>query len=155
MPVVSNSSPLIALVAINRLTLFHDLFESMLIPPSVAQEVRRSIPTLPPWICEQKVTAPLPLIVQRSSLGSGEREAIALALELRAETIVLDDLPARRVAQIAGMNVIGTIGILLAAKRRGIISNVRSELDNLIRVSFFLSPKLYAEVLAFAGEAIP
>jgi predicted nucleic acid-binding protein len=152
-PVVSNSSPLIALQAIDRLPLFQHLFESILIPTSVKQEIRRSISVLPPWIREQEIKSPLPAIVLRNSLGNGEQEAIALALEMRTETIVLDDLPARRTAHAAGLNVIGTIGILLAAKRRGFIGNVRSELDNLIQASFFISPDLYAEVLAVAGEA--
>lgn len=62
----------------------------------------------------QLVTLPLPEIVLRPSLGSGEREAIALALGLRVGTIVLDDLAALRVAHQAGLNVIGTVGIRTA-----------------------------------------
>lgn len=100
----------------------------------------------------QLVTLPLPEIVLRPSLGSGEREAIALALGLRVGTIVLDDLAARRVAHQAGLNVIGTVGILLGAKRRGFIKNVRAELDKLLQNSFFLSPELYALVVEAAGE---
>ena len=125
MPVVSNSSPLIALAAIERLDLLPALFKSVVIPPAVAQEITRA---------------------------DGEREAIALAMELRADLVILDDLPARRVAKAAGLNVIGAVGVLLGAKRVGLIDRLRPELDNLLKHSFFLSPQLYDEVLHAAGE---
>jgi predicted nucleic acid-binding protein len=88
----------------------------------------------------------------RGSLGDGEREAIALALELCADAIVLDDLPARRVAHAIGLNVIGTAGLLLTAKRRGLIAHIRPELDKLLAASFFLSPQLYDDLLRAASE---
>lgn len=62
-------------------------------------------------------------------LGDGEREAIALAMEVGAAAIILDDRAARRVAEAAGLNVIGTLGLLLEAKRKGIVTRVRPELD--------------------------
>ena len=110
MPAVSNSSPLIALAAIGRLSLLPALFQSVLIPPAVAHETRRSIPVAPEWLQVQTLAGPLPATVLRRSLGVSEQEAIALAMELHAEAIVLDDLPARRVAQASGLNVIDTVG---------------------------------------------
>lgn len=95
---------------------------------------------------------PFPTIVLRSSLGDGEREAIALAIEQRADPLIIDDLPARRLASGVGINVIGTAGVLLAAKRRGFISIIRPELDSLLRNSFFLSSQLYKALLDAAGE---
>jgi predicted nucleic acid-binding protein len=56
------------------------------------------------------------------------------------------------VAQAAGLSVIGTLGVLLAAKRAGLIDHRRPELDNLVRTSFFLGPQLYARLLREAGE---
>jgi predicted nucleic acid-binding protein len=85
-------------------------------------------------------------------LGAGEWEALALAIELKADWIILDDLPARRSAQAAGLNVIGTLGTLVTAKRTGLLKLIRPELDALLRTSFFLSPRLYDEVLQAAGE---
>ena len=70
----------------------------------------------------------LPRVVMRRTLADGEREAIALAIELRADLIILDDLPARRVAKEAGLNVIGAVGVLLGAKRVGLIDRLRPEL---------------------------
>ena len=91
-------------------------------------------------------------MVLRRALADGEREAIALAVEMRADAIVLDDLPARRVAQAAGLNVVGTLGVLLWAKRMGLVERVRPDLDALVRTSFFLTPQLYDELLRAAGE---
>jgi hypothetical protein len=151
-PAVSNASPLIALAAIKRLDFVRALFETVLIPPAVAHEIRRSIPVVPPWLQVQTLRDPLPLIVLRRTLGVGEREAVALALEVHADPIILDDLPARRVAQLAGLNVVGTVGMLLGAKHIGLIGRIRPELDNLVKTSFFLSPQLYEELLVAAGE---
>jgi predicted nucleic acid-binding protein len=151
-PTVSNSSPLIALAAIERLNLLPALFESVLIPPAVSREIHRSIPAPPAWLRTQILGAALPEIVQRRTLGDGEREAIALAVELNADRIILDDLPGRRVAQAAGLSVIGTVGVLLGAKRSGLVERIRPELDNLLRNSFFLSQELYDELIDAAGE---
>jgi predicted nucleic acid-binding protein len=150
--VVSNSSPLIALAGIQRLDLLSAIFESVLIPPAVAREISPSIPVLPTWLRTQapSVLPRAPLLHRR--LGAGEREALALAIELGADWIILDDLPARRSAEAAGLNVIGTLGTLLAAKRADLLTSVRPELDALVRTSFFLSPQLYDQLLQAAGE---
>jgi predicted nucleic acid-binding protein len=106
--VVSNSSPLIALARIQRLDLLPIIFESVLIPPAVAREIAPSIPILPISLRMQapKVMPPASLLCRR--LGDGEWEALALAIELQADWIILDDLPARRSAEATGLNVIGT-----------------------------------------------
>ena len=152
MPVASDSSPLIALSSIKRLTLLSSLFESVVIPEAVAREIARSIPTRPAWLQIRTLGSPLPAVVLRSSLGDGEQEAIALAIEQRADPLILDDLPARRLASVIGIKVIGTAGVLLAAKRRGFISQIRPELDSLLSNSFFLSSQLYKELLEAADE---
>ena len=143
MIVVSNSSPLIALSRIQRLDLLRAVFESMLIPPAVVREIAPSIPVLPTWLRVQAPKVPPPGSVVRRRLGDGEWEALALAIELKADWIVLDDLPARRAADATGLNVIGTLGTLITAKRAGLLKSIRPELDALVRTSFFLSPQLY------------
>ena len=153
MPVVSNSSPLIALAAIGRLDLAASLFHSVSIPPAVAAEIAPSIPNRPTWLQLRPLTGPLPSSVVRPALGHGEREAIALALELRPGHIVVDDLPARRLARALGLRVVGTLGILLVAKHRGLIDRVRPSLDDLVKNSFFVGPDLYEELLQLADES--
>jgi len=150
--VVSNSSPLIALKAIERISLLPNLFESILIPTAIVLETSRSIPVKPAWLRIEAPARPLPKSVLRTTLGPGEREAIALALERRADLMILDELPARKIARTTGVNVVGTVGILLASKRRGFISLLRPELDKLLQNSFFLSPQLYRQLLQVAGE---
>jgi len=150
--VVSNSSPLIALARIQRLDLLPAIFESVLIPPAVAREIAPSIPVLPTWLRIQAPNVLPPASLLRRRLGAGEREALALAVELKADWIILDDLPARRSAEAAGLNVIGTLGTLVTAKRAGLLKSIRPELDALLRTSFFLSPQLYDELLRAAEE---
>jgi predicted nucleic acid-binding protein len=150
--VVSNSSPLIALARIQRLDLVPAILQSVLIPPAVVREISPSIPILPAWVSVQAPTEPVSVITSRGRLGEGEWEAIALAVEVKASAIVIDDRPARRLAEAAGLNVIGTLVLLLEAKRAGHIGTIRAELDKLLETSFFLSPHLYDELLRMAGE---
>ena len=152
MAVVSNSSPLIAFAAIEQLNLFPALFESVLIPQAVALEIAPSIPTLPIWLRVENLRMPVPAAVLRRSLGDGEREALALAVEIQAERILLDDRPARRVALELGLLVTGTAGVLLAAKRHALIPRIRPHLDALMEKSFFIRSDLYDELLRVAGE---
>lgn len=93
---------------------------------------------------------PLPEAVLRRSFGDGEREALALAVEIQAKRILFDDRPARRVALELKLLVTGTAGILLVAKRHRLIPLVRPYLDALKEKSFFIGSDLYDEVLRLA-----
>ena len=92
------------------------------------------------------------MLTSRGRLGDGEWEAIALAIEVGADAILIDDRPARRLAEGVGLNLIGTLGLLLEAKRAGHARTVRAELDKLLETSFFLSQQLYDQLLRMAGE---
>lgn len=152
MSVVSNSSPLIALARIERIDLVPALLRSILIPPAVAREIAPSIPVLPPWASVKAPESLPPTLAFPGRLGDGEREAIALAVEVGADATILDDSPARRAAEATGLSVIGTIGLLLEAKREGLLATVRPELDKLLETSFFLSRQPYDRLLEVAGE---
>jgi len=89
--VVSNSSPLIALARIQRLDFLPAIFESVLIPPPVAREIGPSIPALPTWLRIQAPSVLPPPSLLRRRLGDGEHEALALAIELRADWVILDE----------------------------------------------------------------
>ena len=118
MPVVSNSSPLIVLVRIDRLGLVPAILESVLIPPAVAREIRRSIPVLPHWLEVRPSARPPSVLTSRGRLGDGEWDAIALAIDVGAGAILIDDRPARRLAEAAGLNVIGTLGACCKPSRQ-------------------------------------
>lgn len=91
---------------------------------------------------------PLPEAVLRRSLGEGEREALALAVEIQAKRILLDDRPARRVALDLNLLVTGTAGVLLVAKRHQLVPRIRPYLDALIEESFFIGSDLYDRLAA-------
>jgi predicted nucleic acid-binding protein len=149
---VSNSSPLIALSAIGRLELLPALFESVLIPPAVAVEIGPLVSTSSRWLRVRPLERLRPAAVVRRTLGPGETEALALALEVRPDRLILDDLPARRLAEALGLPIIGTLGIVLAAKRRGLIASIRPLLDDLVSQSFFITAELIQELLESADE---
>ena len=81
-----------------------------------------------------------------------EREVISLGLELRAERLILDEQSARRLATSLRLRVIGTVGLLLAAKDRGFLDKIRPELDRLLEVRFFMDQELYDRAIGQAGE---
>jgi hypothetical protein len=148
--VVADTSPLIALQQIGRLDLLRALFGSVLIPSAVAAEALSV--DRPEWLIERPLTKPLPLDVTSADLEPGESEAIALALELSADRVLIDEMPARKVAERLGLPLVGTLGILLLAKRSGVIEAVREPVDALRRTGFHMSTRLYEYLLREAGE---
>ncbi|NUQ62763.1 MAG: DUF3368 domain-containing protein [Pirellulales bacterium] len=150
-PVVSNASPLIALEQIGQLPILKGLFGTVAIPPAVAREIAPTV-SPPEWIQQQQLTQPIGPLILGTSLGAGESEAIALGLEIQSRFVVLDDRAARRLAQALGLSVIGTLGVLLAAKRRNLLPAVRPCLDGLLNHDFRIAPSLHAQVLHDAGE---
>ena len=149
--VVADASPLIAFQQIGQLPLLQALFTTLLIPPAVTKEIAPGVPSQP-WIIERSLTQPIAPLVQGARLGAGETEAISLALELHADHLLVDDKAARRLAEGLGLNVIGTLGVLLAAKRKGLISAVRPQVEALLANNFRISPQLVARALAAVGE---
>jgi|SRR5688572_12935641 len=149
--VVSNSSPLIALERIGQLELLRGVFEKVTVPPAVVSEVWPA--TQPPdWFDVVQLTAPASALVLSSTLGAGEREAIALAVEIQPNFILLDDRAARRAAEALGIPVLGLLGVLLAAKRRGLLSAIRPFIESLTAAGFRVAPELAERVLRDAGE---
>jgi len=151
--VIADASPLIALDQIGQISLIKQLFGQILIPSAVAREVSPSLPTLPAWIMTRVLTQPMTSEILWASLGAGERETLALGLEVGAGLVILDERPARKLALVLGLPVVGTAGILLAAKRASLIAEVRPLLDTLIEKGFRVSAALRDRVLADAAEA--
>jgi predicted nucleic acid-binding protein len=80
---------------------------------------------------------------------------VALAVERTARVLIIDDRAARRLAQSLGVPIIGTLGVLLVAKRRGLLTAIQQCLDDLDAFHFHASPALREQVLSDAGEAGP
>ena len=84
-------------------------------------------------------------------LDEGEAEAITLAKE-RNLPILLDERKGRRIAKSLGVRVEGSLGLLVRAKRRGLVSSVRELIKRMLLRGYYLSRELIEEVLRMAGE---
>lgn len=155
-PFVADAGPPIALAQIDRLDLLYRLFSEIVVPPAVVREVAPTLPHLPPWIVERPLSLPLDRAIVWAAPDPGESEATSLALERAAPGVVLDDRRARRLAHSPGLHVVGTLDVLLLAKRRGPIPvpAVRSEIEALDAVRFRFGRDVAQSVLADAGEDV-
>jgi predicted nucleic acid-binding protein len=149
-PTVTNTSCLIALERIGRLHLLEQLYGPLVVPVAVAREW--GVSPLLPWIQAQAVQNVSLVQALCNQLGPGESEAIALALELSAVQVILDEKKARQMAQQFGLPVSGTLALVLHAKERGLIPTVRTVLDDLLATGFRISDALFQETLRQAGE---
>lgn len=146
---ICNSSPLIALDAIGQLELLHNLYGSIAVPNAVATEW--GLP-LPAWIAVATVINTTLVGTLGIQIGPGEAEAIALALEVPTQRIILDDKKARNIAKHLGLPLTGTVAVIVQAKSAGLVSNVRDVLDALAQSGFRISQTLYDTALQNAGE---
>ena len=153
MKIVSNSSPLIALAKIGKLNILRD---DIVIPKAVFDEITKPekeyVKELYEWgkdkiieVKNRKAVEYLELMID-----GGEAETIVLAEELNADAVLIDDLKARKIATLRGPNIIGTIGVLLNAKERGFISEVKPLLEELIKKKIRISKELYGHALELA-----
>lgn len=158
MTVVVNSGPLISLARIGRLDLLPALFEEIIAPGAVYREVTRA-EDLPGaraiaeagWLNVVEVSDQA--MVDRLSfwLDAGESEVLALAQKLDA-TAAIDERRGRNIAASLGIPQTGTVGILLTAKRAGLIPSITPLLDQLSASGVRLSVRLYEEARRLAEE---
>lgn len=161
MIVVSNTSPITNLAAVGQLNLLQQLYSNIIIPQAVYQELTSGGDTIPGaievqtfnWIQVQQVTNQTLVESLLNQLHQGESEAIALAIELQADWLLIDEELGRKVAADNGIKFTGILGVLIEAKQIGLIPSVKSVLDNLIsQAEFWVTPSLYNRVLQMAGE---
>ncbi|MGD1699341.1 DUF3368 domain-containing protein [Dapis sp. BLCC M229] len=162
MIVVSDTSPITNLSAVGALELLHQLYDRVIIPQAVYDEMASlgyqvpgtvEVQTLD-WIENRKVENRQGVEELRVDLDIGEAEAIILALELDADLLLVDERRGRRVALELGVKKIsGLLAVLQEAKRKGLILEIKPILDRLISENNFrISVSLYNRVLQFAGE---
>jgi len=158
---VCNASPLIALARIDHFALLRQVFQNIIVPEAVWEEVVIRGSGKPAanltlqaeqegWLNRQTVQDNLAVATLQANLGSGESEAIILAQELQAMWVLLDDDLARTHAIRLGLSVKGTAGITLAAYHAGLITDVKATLDDLRTQSFRLSDRVYHAILSQA-----
>jgi uncharacterized protein len=161
MIVVSNSSPLVGLSAIGRLELLHDLYGAIIVPRAVYQEVAvqgfgrpgAAELQMSGWMTCVDVQDRNVVTALQNQLDLGEAEAIALAAELPADLLLMDERLGRAEAARFGLRFIGTLAVLIEAKSKGYLREIKPVLDELtIQAGFRVSGALRARVLQEAGE---
>ncbi len=158
MIVVSNTSPINNLAAIAQLNLLSEMYGKVIIPEAVYEELTK-IPVegteevkSSNWI-EKRQANNISLVEElKEKLDPGEAEAIALAIEIKADLLLIDERLGRGIAESFNLDIIGVLGILLEAKKRGLITLIQPLLEELRNSNFWIKPELYARVLTLAGE---
>ncbi len=147
MIVVSDTSPLNYLVLIDLQHILPELFDRILIPAAVREELQSArapeaialfMAAAPAWLETRQVSDVDPKL---QHLDRGEREAITLALEMSADVVLLDERRGRQAARVSGLTVSGTLGVLDLADRRG-LANFSDAIDRLKTTNFRASPRV-------------
>lgn len=163
MLVVSNTSPIMNLASVDLLDLLRKQFGEVIVPEAVIEELRLNsgypgtdkIRTAMSegWLRQEVVENKQVALALRRELDNGEAEAIALALQLHAETILMDERDGRSVAKSMGLSPIGIIGILIRSKQNGEIVSVKEVLNKLRNeAGFYITDALMKEILSELGE---
>jgi predicted nucleic acid-binding protein len=159
--IISNTSPIVNLATIGQLNLLRQLYESIIIPQAVHHEITIVGGGLPgaqeiqtqDWIVSKHVSNRLMVSALRTELDEGKAEAIALAIELGADLLLLDERLGRTIASRFGLQFIGILGVLIEAKDKGLIPEVKPVVDDLMtKAGFWVSQELYERILRVAGE---
>lgn len=152
MIVVADTSPLHYLVVIQRDKLLPALYGRVLIPPAVAEEldhestpevVRAWLAGRPTWLEIQQPTHNLGPDVH---LDRGEQEAIALAEEVGADLLLVDEWEARQEAERRHLHAVGTLRVLADGARRG-LTNIEEDFERLRQTNFRVAPRLLESLL--------
>ena len=156
--IVSNASPLIGLSILRKLDLLKSLYNEVLIPQAVyrevvvdgaedpgAEEVKRAIEE--GWMRVLTVKDKVAVTALMDPLSDGEAETIILALEKDIPQVIIDEKAARKKAEIMGLEVIGTLGILLLGMLEGVPMDMKKEMDRLRKEGFRISNELCNKIL--------
>ena len=153
MKVVSDSSCIIVLSQLEKIDILKKLFSEIYIPEAVFRELMVKAPRAESErrFIEITKTASVKdsfaVMTLQTDLGKGESECIVLAKEIHADFVILDDKDARKKAEFLGLRVIGTLGILVMAHKKGIIQNVKGVIDRMREKNFWIEENLYRRIL--------
>jgi predicted nucleic acid-binding protein len=160
-PVILNNTPLVALWTLDQLTLLRELYQRVLIPPAVEAEflaidrvARQRALEDASWIEVAPLANPRYALTY-TGLDRGEAEVLTLAVEREARLVVIDERKGRRYARHLGLPLTGTLGILLLAKERGVVTAVGPLIERLQAYGLYLTPELVKRVLILAQERDP
>jgi predicted nucleic acid-binding protein len=157
MLIVADTSALIALCACDGLSLLDHLFQDVRVPSAVLRECtvpgKPQAESLAAYLDGKVVDLDLQeFIIAAAGLGQGELEAMALYKRLHADRLLMDERRSRKIAQLNGIEVVGSLGILLWAKELGLIPEIRSRLIAIQVAGVHYGQQLVEEALRVAGE---
>lgn len=156
--IVSDSSPLISLAIIGKLDLLEKLYKEIVVPSAVYQEVTEKEKPFSKELRRflsnrsKQIVNRLAVEVLISDIGIGESETIILALEEKLDLVLIDDLKARKFAKMYGLEIIGTMGILLEAKKKGLVTEIRPLISELLLNGIRIGNKIIEMSLEAAQE---
>ena len=160
MIVVADTSPLNYLVTINEIAVLPELYGTVIIRPAVRDELRRDrapdivrcwIAAPPAWLQVRIPTMEPDAELIAAELDAGEFDAILLAQELGASELILDDMDGRKEAERRHIHFVGTIGVLQAAAKRGLV-NLKDALTRLRATNFYIAQELIDRLVAESNQ---
>jgi len=147
--VISDTSCLIILRKINKLDVLNKLYDKIYITQVIQNEFGEE---LPEWIVVKPILTNPKLKLIEKEIDQGEASAVSFALEQSNSLLILDDWKARQFAVSLNLKVTGTLGILVKAKKNGIISSVKPYLNKIKTTNFRISQELEENVLNAVNE---
>ncbi len=161
MKLVLDASPIIVLAKSGLIDRLLSMAEGILIPRAVANEIAAAADPLDAarlWIASygsphgSPKNGPIPALIAGWDLGAGESAVLQSANSNPGSTAVLDDLAARRCAATIGLPVIGTIGLILLSKKRGILADIEGALAAVVDAGLYIAPRHLVDVIEAAKE---
>ncbi|MDZ7261896.1 MAG: DUF3368 domain-containing protein [candidate division KSB1 bacterium] len=158
--VIVNTTPLISLAIIGKFDLLKKIYTKVFIPKAVHQEILAGGEESPGfkelqsarWVKIAEISDEKAREFLLLELDEGESEVIILAEEKKADLVILDDHLARSIAELRGLKITGTLGVLIKAKKLGFILEIKSLIGTLRKNGIWISDRVYEIVLKEAGE---
>ncbi|MCH8318192.1 MAG: DUF3368 domain-containing protein [Bacteroidetes bacterium] len=156
--VILDTTPILTLLKISKFSLLKDIYEKIIIPEGVYQEIEIgknkeyyiNLAELE-WVKIEKIKNNQ-AIKYLAGLDKGEAEVIILAEEINADIVVIDEKIGREYAKRNNLNLTGTLGILIKAKNKRLIKAIKPLIDEMQNKGVWLNDKLIISVLKITGE---
>jgi len=155
--IVSDASPLIVFLKIDKLSVLKSLFQTVSVPKAVYEEItakeqEKAIFDKAEWIKTTIVENTDLINLLEKLIDKGEAEAIILAKELKT-TLIVDDAKARKYAKLLNVEIIGTLGVLKMAKNRGVIPSVKEVISDMVAEGYYIEDTLITKILEDVNES--
>lgn len=147
--IISDTSSLIALSKINKVKILSKIFGTIFITPEVKNEFQNEIPN---WIKIKSFSNYNLFKFLTYNLDEGEASVITLALENNQSLLIIDEKKGRKIAKSMGLKIIGVLGVLVIAKEKGYLKEIKSTLEKLEKLDFRISESLKTHILKKVKE---